>query len=377
MKFMGSKRWMLQNGLGQLLQEKAASATRFIDLFTGSGTVASFVAEKVPIPVKAFDLQLFCVTLAEAVITRVEPLEAEVLWAAWQRRATEHLDKEGRLDLANQTLPKLHEFTKKYVLNVRRNCSEETGYLLTCAYGGHYFSQSQTLWLDALRCSLPRRSLERTVALAALIQGASKCAASPGHTAQPLQPTASAKEYIYEAWQQDLKAKVQSALQELCARSARCKGAAEVQDANNAVKEIKEHDLVFIDPPYSSVHYSRFYHVLETIARGKCSDVSGIGRYPPPAERPRSRYSVRTESCKAISELLETIAEKKATAIVTFPNKQCSNAISSDLLRQLGERHFHKVSEKVIQGIFSTLGGNGNHRKSRQPSNELILILEP
>ncbi|MCB9133375.1 MAG: DNA adenine methylase [Anaerolineales bacterium] len=29
---------------------------------------------------------------------------------------------------------------------------------------------------------------------------------------------------------------------------------------------LNNNDLVFVDPPYSSVQYSRFYHVLETVA---------------------------------------------------------------------------------------------------------------
>jgi adenine-specific DNA methylase len=140
---------------------------------------------------------------------------------------------------------------------------------------------------------------------------------------------------------------------------------------------LEENDLVFIDPPYSGVHYSRFYHVLETIARGECGAVSGVGRYPPPAERPRSRYSVASESREAVSDLLATISARGATAIVTFPDKKCSNGISSYLLEKLGRVHFREVERKIVRGRFSTLGGNGQHRDARQPSAELVLILRP
>ena len=39
MKFMGSKRWMLENGLGSLLCQRAETANRFVDLFAGSSAV--------------------------------------------------------------------------------------------------------------------------------------------------------------------------------------------------------------------------------------------------------------------------------------------------------------------------------------------------
>ena len=38
---MGSKRSMLLNGLGDLLANNAPKTTRFVDLFAGSGAVAS------------------------------------------------------------------------------------------------------------------------------------------------------------------------------------------------------------------------------------------------------------------------------------------------------------------------------------------------
>ena len=38
------------------------------------------------------------------------------------------------------------------------------------------------------------------------------------------------------------------------------------QDANILAKKIKA-DIVYIDPPYNSRQYSRFYHVLENITK--------------------------------------------------------------------------------------------------------------
>jgi len=373
MKYMGSKRWMLQNGLGHLLQKKVATAGRFVDLFAGSGAVASFVAQRVDVPVIAFDLQLFCITLAKAVIGRITSLDASILWTHWYDRALRFLDESKSLDKA---IPEFSKFTRNYVVRVREACALENNFEITKSYGGHYFSQKQALWLDALRNTLPKDDENRTVALAALIMAASQCVASPGHTAQPFQPTRTAKRFLYEAWNRDIVDKTKAALEELCGQHALCKGTAKVSDANKAVEQIDRNDVVFIDPPYSGVHYSRFYHVLETIARGECGSVSGVGRYPPPDERPWSRYSVQSKSREAVSELIKSIAEKRATAIVTFPNKKCSNGISSYLLRKLGKKHFSKVSEVVVRGKFSTLGGNGNHRAARQSSAELVLLLE-
>ena len=40
------------------------------------------------------------------------------------------------------------------------------------------------------------------------------------------------------------------------------------KDANELAKEIKA-DIVYIDPPYNSRQYSRFYHLLENITQWK------------------------------------------------------------------------------------------------------------
>jgi adenine-specific DNA methylase len=70
MKYMGSKRSMLQNGLGELLKREINGAARFVDLFTGSASVAGHVAKNFDVPVLASDLQSYSVALANAIISR-------------------------------------------------------------------------------------------------------------------------------------------------------------------------------------------------------------------------------------------------------------------------------------------------------------------
>ena len=173
-------------------------------------------------------------------------------------------------------------------------------------------------------------------------------AASPGHTAQPFQPTRSAKAFVLEAWEKDVAALTMSSFAKLSVLYAKKKGSVKTADANYAAKWIREGDLVFVDPPYSGVHYSRFYHVLESIERGNPGIVSGIGRYPDIAMRPRSRYSLKRESQEALSELLRKIAAKGARAILTFPAHACSNGLSGRIVRELTAQYF-RVDEKAVQ----------------------------
>jgi adenine-specific DNA methylase len=157
-------------------------------------------------------------------------------------------------------------------------------------------------------------------------------------------------------------------------------GSVQILDANRAANKLKDTDLVFIDPPYSGVQYSRFYHVLESIATGNPGEVSGTGRNPSPEMRPHSQYSIITGAKKALADLLATIGEKGARCIVTFPDHECSNGLSGETVRTIAREHFN-VGEKLVKSRFSTLGGvddeAGNGRAARHSAEELILTLSP
>ncbi len=374
MKYMGSKRAMLHNGLGELLDREAAGARRFVDLFAGSGAVAIHIARRFAIPVLAFDLQCYSAVLTSAVVNRRMKLNSQNLWSAWKR--------DGQAHFTATKAPTAPKLTQATVADFRSWCDEQTALPITKAYGGHYFSPQQAVWIDTLRANLPEREPARTVALAALIQAASQCAAAPGHTAQPFQPTRTAKPFLAEAWSKDIVAKTRSAFEAIAGQFARQRGEARVADANQAAKQLQGGDLAFIDPPYSGVHYSRFYHVLETIANGTCGEVTGVGRYPATPLRPRSKYSLKTESPNALDDLLRTVALRGARAILTFPDHDCSNGLGGDAVREIAASHF-RVRERQVKSKFSTLGGTGGGsddeagRSARQHAKELMLVLEP
>lgn len=228
---------------------------------------------------------------------------------------------------------------------------------LTLAYGGYYFSPWQSLWLDALRETLPPNDEHRVIGLAALIQAASYCAASPGHTAQPFKANDTAGRFLLEAWNRDIARRVREASERIATRHAVYLGEVYCEDAGSVALKLKSTDLVFIDPPYSGVHYSRFYHVLESVARGRIGDVFGSGRYPQPDERPASAYSVKTRSRAALTDLFGKISSRGATAVVTFPADKASNGLSGDDVKSVAAEFFEIKHEK-ISTRFSTLGGS-------------------
>ena len=63
-------------------------------------------------------------------------------------------------------------------------------------------------------------------------------------------------------------------------------------------------------------------------------------------------------------------------AILTFPQEETSNGLSGSVVEKIAKKHF-KASKVVVNGRFSTLGGNSQNRKARVPAYEIILTLAP
>jgi adenine-specific DNA-methyltransferase len=376
MKYMGSKRYMLTNGLGEMLLREAGHFERVVDLFCGAGSVARYVARNCDVPVLAVDLQRYATCLAEAVISRTRALDADAIAERWFDDV-ERLANQSPLYREACALDRSHLPISSRVAEARSLCGEASRIgPVWSAYGGYYFSPSQALLLDYLRKYLPTDGPERAACLAATLIAASKAASSPGHTAQPFSVTDTASPFIEESWQRDVLAIARAALSEVCRDHARKVGAVRTADAVTVAADTTNSDLVIVDPPYSAVQYSRFYHVLETIANGRGISVSGTGRYPPWKERPQSDFSKKTTARKAFIALLERLGEARASVIVTFPAGTCSTKVSGHDVVEIASSWF-RVEERKVSGKFSTLGGNNTVREGRQPSLELLLLLRP
>lgn len=374
---MGSKRAMLRNGLGALLHEQSVKRKRIVDLFCGSSSVSWFSAQNFPVTVLATDLQKYSVILARSVLFRTEPLATARILDAWMDRAAQWRARKAAWEQA-KALDSSRLNTRTWSKHARELCAtlRPRNAPVWRAYGGFYFSPTQAFCLDSLLATLPTREPSKSACHAALIIAASKCAASPGHTAQPFKATASAAPFLREAWNRDPGEYVVKAATEVFSLFSQTRGHAEVGDAERQARALCESDLVFVDPPYSGVHYSRFYHVLETIAAQGCSAVSGEGRYPPIEERPSSEFSQKGKCKQAFSRLIGTLSARGTTVILTFPAGKCSNGISGQEVEDICCDSF-RLTRKTVKTRFSTLGGNNSNRAARQLSEELILLLEP
>lgn len=385
MKYMGHKGKLL-SFLGDVLIEESRTANAIADPFCGSGAVSWYLAQNTNKSIISGDLQKFAVCRAASVVERTVAVDAKSIFKPWVNRASalvkSIVEKFPNAEASVEPDPKTTGDIISLVIRSRVFCESVLPNLLkglhkqfpmTKAYGGHYFSPMQALMLDALRATMPRTPDNRSVALAALIETASRCAAAPGHTAQPFQPTVTSAIHILEAWQRPVEKLLLEAIEAISSRCAGQMGAARVMDFGSTIKELNEGDLVFADPPYSDVHYSRFYHVLETLAHGREVDVTGRGRYPEISKRPSSRFSLRSQSEQAARDLIVGCHARKLGLVLTFPSGEASNGLSADSFITMAKGLYSSVEEHKVDSDFSTLGGNAKSRGARLKCQESII----
>ncbi|UTY27096.1 DNA adenine methylase [Treponema denticola] len=112
------------------------------------------------------------------------------------------------------------------------------------------------------------------------------------------------------------------------------------EDSNKLAKQIKS-DLVYIDPPYNSRQYCRFYHVYETLVKWERPILSGVAMKPP-AEN-MSKYCT-SQAPKTFENLIENLDSKYLA--VSYNNTYNSKSGSSK----------NKIELEEIEDVLNTKG---------------------
>lgn len=125
------------------------------------------------------------------------------------------------------------------------------------------------------------------------------------------------------------------------------------EDANKLANQIKT-DLVYIDPPYNSRQYSRFYHVLENLTKWDKPKLHGVALKPEPENM--SDYC-RVSAKKRLYELVHSIKTKYF--VVSYNNTYNSKSNSSK----------NKITLEEIEEILNSIGTTKKYEKEHQQFN--------
>jgi len=402
------------------------------DLFAGSGTVSA--ALSFSRRVIAVDIQEYSRVLCSAILRRVTLTDFEV------RRFTERALGPGhskRLECASPLSDYETECLKKAALgNVAPICEliehasiaafegsrlsavspalaqavMRTRDLIKASYGddfrqtlilnhfgGLYFSYRQAAQLDSLLAAAHNESERaRDLLLASIISAASEAVNTVGkHFAQPIRPRGSdgkPKRHLIGKILRDRAFDIVSLFSEWLERY-RSLPMPEHQhtviraDFADALTQVKGHvGAVYADPPYTRDHYSRFYHVLETMCLWDDPGISTTrirattdrysrGMYR--AQRHQSPFCIKSQAPGAFERLFDSVKALRVPLVLSYSpyasNQQARPRVMTvDEISALAKRFFNRV-EQLSAGRISHMKLNTS-RFNSDPSYDAELI---
>ncbi|MBS4030526.1 MAG: DNA adenine methylase [Clostridiales bacterium] len=276
------------------------------------------------------------------------------------------------------------------------NLLTNSGALVGRYFGGLYFSYLQSIQMDSLLeqiSKLPKDA--KDTYLAATLSTASDIVNTVGKQfAQPIKPrNASGKPKIslvkkilndrnhnvftnYEVW-------LERYLTQEIPKSDHVSYKMDYVDALNSFNHSVK--VVYADPPYTRYHYSRYYHVLETIclrdnptvsktfANGKIS--RGVYR----SDRHQSPFCIKSKAPKAFDVLFDKVSELGASLVLSYSpydkaSKSTPRLLSIEQLGLMANRYFKQV-EIISAGQFSHSKLNHSDKNFKASEQAELLIV--
>jgi adenine-specific DNA-methyltransferase len=364
-QYLGCKLRVLET-LERVVDDVQPGGGRLLDLFSGTGVVAAHFARSRP--VVAADIQEYARVLTGALLAAATPSARDIrgildtaaaharahngtgmaALAAHERRSLERAQagapdalcavvEDGSIVRYQHEPATVGGRLATALRNAAAELPAEADAVLTRYYGGVYFSYRQALALDGLACAARRlpRPL-RDVGLAAVMSTASALVSSVGSQfAQPVRLRARdgrPKTHALRTLIQRRRLPVRELFVRWLERYASLtrplhEGLAVRADYVDVLKGPPNHvSVVYADPPYTRDHYSRYYHVLETIALGDDPGISlmrsgattRISRGLYRVERHQSPFCIKSQAPGAFRALVAGARELDAPLVLSY-----------------------------------------------------------
>ncbi|MCY8019634.1 DNA adenine methylase [Bacillus licheniformis] len=428
--YLGSKLRILET-ISNIIDEIDPTFGRVYDVFSGSGTVSSFLGRKRA--VTSVDIQEYSRILTSAVlqpfyekdlleiknrlsrykITDLQecfkPLINYEEWALTKASENEifeicELVENGSiLPFLNHERDNITDGLKKAlsatVSNLQGKDLIDSENSITSRYfGGTYFSFKQASELDnLLNMANSFDSRVKDIVIAATLSTASEIVNTVGKQfAQPLKAfdgKGSPKKSIISKIIKDRSLDVYQIFEEQINKYFSLeKGifdhvslCSDYYDAlNNLSSDTR---VVYADPPYTRYHYSRYYHVLETMSLRDNPEITMVktngemkmsrGLYR--TERHQSPFSIKTLAKEAFNNLFSKVSEKNVSLVLSYSpynaEKESTPRVQTvSELCVIANKYFNKVELLSIEGfVHSKL--NAVDKNFEVPTDAEILII--
>lgn len=196
-------------------------------------------------------------------------------------------------------------------------------------FGGKYFEDGLAKLIGAIREDVERRGnaltkKERAILLASLMYSVDAHANTCGHFEAYIKKPIPVRDFRFRLIDYHISSQAEI-----------------YRTDSNLLAEKIEADVAYIDPPYNSRQYSRFYHVYETLVKWDKPVLHGVARKPD-AEN-MSEYC-RKGAPEAFADLVRKLRCK--CLVVSYNNTYASKSKSSE----------NKITLEQIQAILESVG---------------------
>jgi len=362
LKYMGSKREIIDfvvEAIGQVVPE----SNWVCDLFSGTAVVTASLKER--FNVHSNDVQSYSSVLAKTylsdfkrnipITTLVQVKEDALNFIAKFKEQNPEIDFNYPQNIDLKEVQKLEKAQQDLI-----NRPFSTGFhLFTKYYSGTYWNFQQCLWIDALRY-VAEKHKDTTLyyaVISALISAMSYVSQSTGHYAQYRDVTSDNLEDILAYRRRDIwtyfERKFKDLITSLNGTATNLYRITNL-DYLDCLQLIDEGSTVYADPPYQSVHYSRFYHALETLVKYDYPVVAHKGRYR--EDRHSSPFGKKTTVRDAFTNLFKGVKNKNANLALSYSN---TGMISLEAITALAEDVFgpdYQITTIEKKHIHSTMG---------------------
>lgn len=431
--YLGSKLRILdfiENTINNIDPEKG----RVCDLFSGSGSV-SFKLSKTR-PVTSIDIQEYSKIICNAILNPIQVEQTFInnfIQKSLELPSTQNLINAFELlinyekecianSLDQRELEKLCEILENgslisYELNKKSGVNTKLSKLMNKAllalkttgvqgyqslavryFGGIYFSYWQAVQLDAILEQIEYSPKEyKNLLLASLLSTASECVNTVGKQfAQPIRPRkpngdikSSLGKVIYKDRSIDIFEVFIKWVQKYNSiDNTDFKNKVFKMDFSIALDNLSDDtSVVYADPPYTREHYSRFYHVLETLVLRDSPKISTMalggqtllsrGLYR--ENRHQSPFCIRSTAPKTFELMFSKISSKGVKLILSYSPYDASNGshprvITMQQLIDLAKKYYRNV-EVLSPGTFvhSKLNNSAKHLKASEFGEVLIV----
>jgi adenine-specific DNA-methyltransferase len=417
MKYMGSKRELLPD-IREEIEKISKGGDGVLDIFSGTCSVGIYLRDKYNII--SNDIQQYSSIISDALICSCShkigfnldkvlkqlrnhynknkealiglfpgTLEKSIDFVSTEKRGW---DDKGRRDYINfmESFPSpLNKFKGKsdelnllYDLYLERGeRSNKFPYLQTAfLFSETYFSFEQCIDIDSIRYAIDKvfkNEVEKSIALCALIYAHSYSSSGTGHFAmfRDLKDVKSINDVflyrdrlVWELFERKF-GEIISFHRHLPEREY-LSLSRDYEELLRDKQLANKYKVIYADPPYSFVHYSRFYHATESLIKYDYMVPRFKGRYR--VDRHQSPFCQRQNVRKAFEILFESASENGKFVLLSYSDTgMISLGEILEVIRECGM----KYRKRELAYDHSTMGREDH--KSNQIKEYLIVVSPP